>query len=57
MTTPTLLKDLSEKRVKMCAAGRNHSIFLTEIGQVYAAGYNEFGQLGLENRDDDKHAG
>ena len=48
---PTLVLDLQEKRVKMTAAGVNHSLFLTDLGHVYSAGYDEFGQLG--HRTDD----
>ena len=33
----------------MTASGRSHSLFLTQLGQVYAAGYNEFGQLGVKS--------
>ena len=33
----------------MCAVGRNHSLFLTALGQIYSAGFNEFGQLGFES--------
>ncbi len=46
---PTILKDLQDKRVLMTASGRSHSLFLTGLGQVYAAGYNEFGQLGVKS--------
>ena len=31
----------------MCAAGHNHSLYLTELGHVYSSGFNEFGQLGF----------
>ena len=31
----------------MAAAGYNHSLFLSELGQVFSAGFNEFGQLGI----------
>jgi len=31
----------------MTAAGTSHSLFLTEVGDVYACGFNEFGELGL----------
>ena len=46
---PTLLKDLLDKKILMTASGRSHSLFLSELGQVYAAGYNEFGQLGIRS--------
>ncbi|WP_226000361.1 S-layer homology domain-containing protein [Paenibacillus sp. BJ-4] len=33
--------------IKSIAGGDNHTLYLTESGKVYAAGNNEFGQLGL----------
>lgn len=33
----------------MAAAGENHSLYLTELGEVYSSGFNEFGELGLGN--------
>ena len=33
--------------MRMAAAGNNHSLFLSELGQVFSAGFNEFGQLGI----------
>ena len=44
---PTLMKDLMDKKMIMTACGRRHSLILSELGQVFAAGYNEFGQLGV----------
>jgi len=41
--------ELAEKEVKMCAAGKSHSLFLTYLGEVYSAGFNEFGQLGFHS--------
>ena len=49
MAKPTLLKDLLDKKILMTAAGRSHSLFLSELGQVYSAGYNEYGQLGIKS--------
>lgn len=43
VSEPTLLKDLLDKKILMTAAGRSHSLFLTELGQVYSAGLNESG--------------
>ena len=40
---PTQLKDLIDMKIIMTAAGRSHSIFLTQLGQVFSAGYNEYG--------------
>ena len=42
-----LVQELQDKRIKMTAAGTDHSLFLAELGQIYAAGFNEFGQLGV----------
>ena len=30
----------------MTAAGETHSLFLTDLGEVLACGFNEFGELG-----------
>jgi alpha-tubulin suppressor-like RCC1 family protein len=48
ISKPTVLKDLLDKKILMTAAGRNHSLFLTELSQVFSAGFNEFGQLGVK---------
>ena len=40
---PTLNLLLIDHKVSMCAAGRNHSLFLTKSGQVFSAGLNEYG--------------
>ena len=48
---PTHVLDLQEKRIKMAAAGANHSLFLTDLGHVYSAGFNEFGQLGYPSEE------
>ena len=39
----SLVQELADKRIKMTAAGTNHSLFLAELGQIYACGFNEFG--------------
>jgi len=31
----------------MTAAGEAHSLFLTDLGEIYSCGYNEFGELGI----------
>ena len=31
----------------MAAAAETHSLFLTDLGEVYSTGFNEFGELGL----------
>ena len=38
------------KRVTQVACGQNHTLALTEDGQVYGWGFNEWGQLGNGNR-------
>ena len=45
---PTLNTTLIDSRVVMTACGQSHSIFLTAVGQVYGAGLNDLGQLGLQ---------
>lgn len=32
----------------MTACGRAHSLFLTKEGRLYACGFNEFGELGID---------
>lgn len=44
---PVVVKDLRRKPVKQIAAGWNHSLVLTQAGDVFACGYGYFGQLGL----------
>lgn len=46
--TPQLVKDLSNKPVALIAAGWNHSLALTERGDLYSCGYGTHGQLGLQ---------
>ena len=46
-TAPTRIKSIPEKIITMVAAGHNHSLFLTELGEVFSCGFNEFGELGL----------
>lgn len=45
--------DLSYSKVEgqiiSIAAGKYHSLFLTDLGKVYGIGNNRFGQLGLNN--------
>ena len=48
----------------MTAAGEAHSLFLTDLGEIYSCGYNEFGELGIGevaninhgNKNDDQDA-
>lgn len=44
---PVLVQSLLGKFIKMVAAGVNHSLCLTERGDIYSCGYNAKGQLGL----------
>ncbi|XP_058514632.1 X-linked retinitis pigmentosa GTPase regulator isoform X2 [Ochotona princeps] len=44
---PTCVKALKPEKVKYVACGRNHTLVSTEEGNVYAAGGNNDGQLGL----------
>ena len=45
--TPQLVPRLRHVRVKAVAMGYAHTMLLTENGMLYAAGYNDRGQLGL----------
>jgi alpha-tubulin suppressor-like RCC1 family protein len=47
IATPTLVEYFLDRKMKMAAAGTNHSLFLSDLGQVFSAGFNEFGQLGI----------
>lgn len=46
---PTLIADLEHVNVIQAACGRNHSLFLTDTGVVYACGDNKSGQCGIGN--------
>lgn len=41
-----MVKDLIFKYIVSIAAGWNHSLVLTEHGDLYSAGYGKYGQLG-----------
>lgn len=45
---PTLITALDGYRVVAAATGRNHSLFLTDKGQVLACGENKCGQCGVK---------
>uniref|UniRef100_A0A7N4PC34 Retinitis pigmentosa GTPase regulator n=1 Tax=Sarcophilus harrisii TaxID=9305 RepID=A0A7N4PC34_SARHA len=47
ISKPTCVKALKPEKVKFAACGRNHTLVYTEEGNVYAAGGNSEGQLGL----------
>jgi len=44
---PQLVKDFSGRPISLIAAGWNHSLALTEVGDLYACGHALNGQLGL----------
>ena len=46
-SSPKLVRDLETKPLKSIAAGWNHSLALSEKGDLYACGYGAHGQLGL----------
>ncbi|XP_017785225.1 PREDICTED: protein RCC2 homolog [Nicrophorus vespilloides] len=46
---PTEVPKLAELNVISAACGRNHSLFLTDTGTVYACGDNKSGQCGVGN--------
>ncbi|KAI8086120.1 regulator of chromosome condensation 1/beta-lactamase-inhibitor protein II [Halteromyces radiatus] len=43
---------LKNKKIVRIATGRNHSLLVTDIGEVYAAGDNKLGQLGISTLND-----
>ncbi|XP_016849281.1 E3 ISG15--protein ligase HERC5 isoform X2 [Anolis carolinensis] len=44
---PRLLKELGNKRIVQIACGDHHSMALSEGGELFAWGQNEYGQLGV----------
>lgn len=44
---PKLIESLRGVNVIDVACGENHSIILTDTGNVYATGANEYGQIGV----------
>ncbi|RZF41072.1 hypothetical protein LSTR_LSTR002704 [Laodelphax striatellus] len=46
---PTYVEELKEHTVVNAAVGRNHTLFLTDRGIVYACGDNKMGQCGSGN--------
>lgn len=44
---PQLVTDMRSKPIKSVAAGWNHTLLLSERGDVFACGYGSFGQLGV----------
>lgn len=51
---PTLSKWKESSHIKHVAAGEFHTLYLTNLGQLYSSGSNEVGQLGrsTENNED-----
>ncbi|KAF5279892.1 hypothetical protein FQR65_LT15162 [Abscondita terminalis] len=49
LEVPTLVPTLQDKNVIGVACGRNHTLFLTDTGTVYACGDNRSGQCGVGN--------
>ncbi|KTD06363.1 Regulator of chromosome condensation, rcc (substrate of the Dot/Icm secretion system) [Legionella gratiana] len=48
--TPTEITTLKDQRLIAMAAGNQFSLFLSESGEVFACGHNDFGQLGLNDK-------
>lgn len=46
---PTLIAGLEHENIIQAASGRNHTLFLTDCGIVYACGDNKSGQCGVGN--------
>jgi len=46
---PTPVKELDGYNIISAACGRNHTLFLTDLGTVYACGDNKSGQCGVGN--------
>ena len=44
---PKFVQDFLGKKLKLVAAGQNHSMVLSQAGDVYVCGNNSDGQLGL----------
>ncbi|XP_078065282.1 putative E3 ubiquitin-protein ligase HERC3 [Mustelus asterias] len=47
ITNPQLLKSLCQKNIIQVACGSNHTMALSEDGELFAWGQNTYGQLGL----------
>ena len=46
-SVPTRVRGLDKLSVVAVAAGFAHCVLVTHVGHLYAAGYNDRGQLGL----------
>ena len=52
---PTMVAALQTETVRYIASGQNHSIALTESGEVYSWGWAKYGQLGLGTRTNQRY--
>jgi len=50
VAVPRMAMSLLHSRIHMLSAGFGHTLALSDDGKVYAAGYNDRGQLGLGHR-------
>lgn len=48
--TPTQIEQLNDLNIVQVSCGDNHSLFLTDTGEVYGCGDNKRGQLGIETQ-------
>ncbi len=48
---PKLVQDFIGKKIKQIAAGQNHSLALSQAGDLFVCGSNTDGQLGLGDTD------
>jgi alpha-tubulin suppressor-like RCC1 family protein len=48
MSVPMQVSTLTKFNIVLCSMGRNHSLCLSDKGNLFAWGSNTFGQLGLE---------
>ena len=51
-TVPTKINFPSHIRIKQVSCGSHHTIFITDIGNIYSFGWGQSGQLGLGNNND-----
>lgn len=47
---PTMVSALARVNVTGAAAGTRHTVVVCDLGEVYAWGSNEFGELGVDPR-------
>jgi alpha-tubulin suppressor-like RCC1 family protein len=52
ITTPTLVRELADKRVVDVACSYFHTVVATPAGELFACGRNDFGQLGTGDTTD-----